>query len=171
MVYEKRRQIGMCWLEWLNCRANGFNASLSLLSTTRECSQKQSPSFYLYRPCTHISVAYGLCKRKTFALVHVERSELLTDSMGSEILSSLWMNASSARAFDFFLESLKSIYVYLSSNQQLIPQFDIWTTNNSQCHDLLWENSLTLRWPFTCRPHKTNSNSVYTNATSQFLNS
>jgi len=69
-------------------------------------------------------------QKKTFALVHVERSELLTDSMGSEILSSLCLfNFVNERVkcmgFDFFLESSKSIYVYLSSNQQLIPQFDI----------------------------------------------
>ena len=67
-------------------------------------------------------------QKKTFALVHVERSELLTDSMGSEILSSLCLFVNErvkCMGFDFFLESSKSIYVYLSSNQQLIPQFDI----------------------------------------------
>lgn len=66
-------------------------------------------------------------QKKTFALVHVERSELLTDSMGSEILSSLFLFVNErvkCMGFDFFLESSKSIYVYLSSNQQLIPQFD-----------------------------------------------
>ena len=47
-------------------------------------------------------------QKKTFALVHVERSEFLTDSMGSEMLSPLCL---------FVNERLKCMGIWLFSRK------------------------------------------------------
>ena len=66
----------MCSLEWsgrLKCRATGFDASLSSVSTSRRCSRNRSPSrlhvlpMYSFLPRTSANVIYcitcTLCKK------------------------------------------------------------------------------------------------------------
>ena len=82
-------QIVKCWLEWSGrskCRATGLDASLSLLSTSRRCSRKQSPSLPLILPI-YIFLHKVHVNQQTFVKVHVKRSVVLLDHLPPVILS------------------------------------------------------------------------------------
>lgn len=90
---RERPQVDMCSLEWpgrFKCRATGLDASLSSFSASRRCSRNRTPSRLPVWPMYSFLHNVQVMQYITFAEVHVKRSVILTDRLGSDILSAFW---------------------------------------------------------------------------------